>query len=215
MPERPDILRTAALGLVGAATVTVGYIAARNAVASLAPAKAMLMDLATGAFNLPGRPNVGTYVPRGLRTWEPLDVLVYFRGWNGCIQNVIGAEDRPCRAGGATRRATRLASQVDSAKKSVFLLVPELRVDVEDGATGRLGENGGLRALLSDALSGSSRKNLSDVGTVSVMVAVSPSGNPVSILRLAPVFVRSAVDGANRFTQTTSPAAEPAGEEDS
>ena len=46
--------------------------------------------------------------------------------------------------------------------------------------------------------------NIFDAGAVTVSVARSPSGKVVSIFRLTPAILQSAVDGAKRLTHTLS-----------
>jgi len=74
--------------------------------------------------------------------------VVYFHGWNGCVQAAVGDDDVPCSDGGDVRAASHLAAQLDAARVNALLVAVELRADLPTGEPGHLATLGGLRSLL-------------------------------------------------------------------
>ena len=62
--------------------------AATTACEGLRPplAQSLLYELRSGAFPGSGRPDVAVHVPPGFDATRRPGVVVYFRGWNGCVQ---------------------------------------------------------------------------------------------------------------------------------
>src|SRR5579872_4536750 len=75
----------------------------------------LLYELRAGAFPGSGRPDVAVHVPPGFDATRRPGVVVYFHGWNGCIEASLGDEDLPCSEGGDVRRAGHLAARLDEA----------------------------------------------------------------------------------------------------
>jgi hypothetical protein len=163
-----DLLLWLAGGLGAAALVAGAILYARKngmlqtlpGLASLAASAArtdatqvVLPDLASAAF--PGvSPGAAVVVPRGFSPSDPLHVIVYFHGWNNCCANVVANQDGTCHVGGPRRNASHLVAQMEAAGSRAILVVPELQPEVESGAAGKLGQAGGLKALLDELLSG-------------------------------------------------------------
>jgi hypothetical protein len=145
------LLAVLLLGMAG------GVTAARRETIATASACAMshaqrprllFYELAAGAFPGSGRPDVGVHVPPGFDATRPAGLVVYFHGWNGCVQAALRDEDAPCSPGGDARPSSHLASQLDAARVNAVLVAVELRADMPTGETGQLAGPGGLRALL-------------------------------------------------------------------
>ena len=110
--------------------------------------QSLLYELEGGAFPGSGRPDVGVHVPPGFDATNRPGLVVYFHGWNGCVQAALGDREVPCREGGEARAPSHLASQLDEAGVNALLVAVELRADAATGETGQLAAAGGLRALL-------------------------------------------------------------------
>ena len=110
--------------------------------------QSLLYELRAGAFPGSGRPDVAVHVPPGFDATRRPGVVVYFHGWNGCVQVALGDDDVPCSEGGDVRAASHLAAQLDAARVNAVLVAVELRADLPTGEPGQLATLGGLRALL-------------------------------------------------------------------
>lgn len=110
------------------------------------------LHLASGAF--PGHrwPDALVYVPAGIDKRAPLRVAVFFHGWNGCAASVSADVPTPCHEGGTRRGALGLISSVRRSGTPTVLIVPQLRMEARSSASGQLGREGGLRALVSEVL---------------------------------------------------------------
>lgn len=78
------------------------------------------------------------FIPKGYKTGEKTDVLVYFHGHNN---NVAAAVEK-----------FRLREQVVASKKNVILIFPEGPKDVPDSGLGKLEDKDGLKNLLAESL---------------------------------------------------------------
>ena len=110
--------------------------------------QSLFYELEEGAFPGSGRPDVGVHVPPGFDATNRAGLVVYFHGWNGCVQAALGDRDVPCSEGGPARPPSHLASQLDEAGVNALLVAVELRADAATGESGQLAGAGGLRALL-------------------------------------------------------------------
>jgi hypothetical protein len=110
--------------------------------------RSLFFALEAGAFPGSGRPDVGVHVPPGFDATGRAGLVVYFHGWNGCVQAALDDRDVPCSDSGEGRPASHLASQLDDARVNALLVAVELRADMATGETGQLAAPGGLRALL-------------------------------------------------------------------
>jgi len=110
--------------------------------------QSLLYELRAGAFPGSGRPDVAVHVPPGFDATRRPGVVVYFRGWNGCVQVALGDDDLPCSEDGEVRAASHLAAQLDAARVNALLVAVELRADQPTGEPGQMATLGGLRALL-------------------------------------------------------------------
>src|SRR5690349_8124655 len=111
------------------------------------------MSIQAGAFPpSPDHPNVIVYVPQGFNVSAPIDLVIFVHGFNNCITNVLGDPNTACTSGGAIRNAYQLATQLEATDKNALLVLPEVAFDQASGASGKLGTQGGFRALLEETL---------------------------------------------------------------
>jgi hypothetical protein len=92
------------------------------------------------------------HVPPGFDATRRAALIVYFHGWNGCVQAALGDGEAPCSDGGEARSPSHLASQLDDAGVNAVLVAVELQADRPTGEIGQLAAPGGLRALLRELL---------------------------------------------------------------
>lgn len=136
------------LALAGAGVGAV-YLLATNA--GRVPGTVLLLNLRSGAF-AGVQPAAAVVIPPRYDPSEPLDIAVYFHGWNNCVANMVGEDNAPCRPGGPVRYACRLASQLAQSSANTVLVVPALQVEAASGNVGRLGEQGALSTMLNEIL---------------------------------------------------------------
>jgi hypothetical protein len=111
------------------------------------------LSIAAGAFPpTPDHPNLIVHVPAGFDRTRPVDVVVYIHGFNNCITNILGDVDSACTPGGPLRFATGLAAQLELSERNALLVLPEVAFDTASSDPGALGDDGGFRALLDEAL---------------------------------------------------------------
>ncbi len=110
-------------------------------------------ELAAGAFPGSARPDVAVHVPPGFDATRRPGVVVYFHGWQGCVEATLSAEDTSCTDGGPPRPGTDLGASVDAADVNALLVAIELRADMPTGEPGKLAMPGGLRDLLRELFS--------------------------------------------------------------
>ncbi|HEY1691852.1 MAG TPA: hypothetical protein VGG39_06805 [Polyangiaceae bacterium] len=144
-----------------------------------APLPTLFYELRAGAFPGSGHPDVAVHVPPGFDATRRPSLVVYFHGWNGCVETVMGDEDAPCTPGGDMRQASSLARQLDAARVNALLVAVELRRDAPTGEPGALASEGGLRQLVRELfdehLAGSSDAAIT-AGTASAASATSATG---------------------------------------
>lgn len=110
------------------------------------------LRLEAAAFSRLTAPGALVYVPAGIDLSRPLDVLVFFHGYNGCATAVASAVPVPCHEGGPRRGALDLVGQVRASGRSVVLVVPQLAMEATHGDPGQLARVGGLHRLLGETL---------------------------------------------------------------
>jgi pimeloyl-ACP methyl ester carboxylesterase len=88
------------------------------------------------------------HVPPGFDATRRAGLVLYFHGWNGCVEAVMADEDTPCSEGGEPRTAARLATQMDEARVNALLVAVELRADASTGEPGQLALFDDARELL-------------------------------------------------------------------
>ncbi len=113
------------------------------------------LTLDAGAFPpSTDHPSAVVYVPQGFRPTTPLGVVVYLHGFDNCVLNIVNDAGSSCDpdAGTPARNAYALMAQLEASGKNALLLCPELTFDAATGNPGRLGTDGGFRALLAETL---------------------------------------------------------------
>lgn len=119
--------------------------------AELSPqAHTWLLDLRSRAFEGADGPAAAVHVPPEFDAGRGPGVILYFHGWNGCVEVALGDEDAPCIEEGPDRPASSLASQLDASGVNAMLVAIELRRDAPSGDPGKLAEPGRVRALLQE-----------------------------------------------------------------
>ncbi len=162
-------------------------LAARTAVP--APARTMeetrMLTLEHGAF--PGRraPDALVYVPAGIDPAQPLNVVVFIHGWNGCAASVSADVPTECHPDGTRRGPLALVSQVRTSGAAAVLVVPQMGLEARSSDPGRFREPGFFRAFLAEVLSQMEptlgRHRVEDLGRV---VLASHSGGYVTLLQV-------------------------------
>lgn len=107
-----------------------------------------LLDLRSRAFEGAEGPAAAVHVPPEFDAGRGPGIILYFHGWNGCVEVALGDEDAPCVEGGPDRPASSLAAQLDASGVNAMLVAIELRRDAASGDPGELAEPGRVRALL-------------------------------------------------------------------
>jgi hypothetical protein len=143
-------VRAAPLLLSLAVTLTLDAPARYREAARVSKSQTLLLSLDRAPMHVPGRPDVAVHVPRGFDPGRRPGAVVYFHGWNGCVAVAVGDDDAPCTEDGPTRRASRLASQLDAAQVNAVLIALELRGDAPSGEVGELAEPSALRGILGE-----------------------------------------------------------------
>jgi hypothetical protein len=116
-------------------------------------------------------PGVILYLPPGFVADQPLDVVIYFRGFGSCINVISSDQDGPCYAGGHVHRASKILSQFQAARKNALLVIPEFRMESSDTELGTFATQAGLDAFLQEcmhAVSDGIGKALQPIASISV-----------------------------------------------
>lgn len=108
-------------------------------------------NLRSQAFDDARHPGVIARIPPSY-TGGAAHVVVYYHGWNGCIETLVGDVRAPCDPGGPSHMYSSLISQFDRSGIDAVLVVPQLRFNAESGDAGRLDNTNGLRNLLDELL---------------------------------------------------------------
>ncbi len=111
---------------------------------------ALYYELRSAAFPGSGRPDVAVHVPPGFDAARRPGLVLYFHGWNGCVEASLSSEETTCSDEGDPRPGSALAAQLDDARVNALLVAVELRADMATGEPGALAMPGGARALLTE-----------------------------------------------------------------
>jgi hypothetical protein len=101
-----------------------------------------------GAFPGSQRPDVAVHIPLGFDATRRPGLVLYFHGWQGCVQAALSATDVACGDDGSLRPAADLMAQVDASRINAILVAVEVRADALTGEPGQLAMPGGARSLL-------------------------------------------------------------------
>lgn len=146
----------------------------------------LVFGLAHGAFPTDGHPDVAVHVPAGYDACASRGAIVYFHGFHNCVENTIGSTPTECTPGAGVRTAHHLVEQLDAAHVNAMLIAVEVAYDQASGATGRLSEDGGLRALLDELFTDHLSSMLgrpTSVDDLDVVVLASHSGGYTAVAR--------------------------------
>jgi len=109
---------------------------------------ALEYQLRGGAFPGLRRPDVAVHIPQGFDATGRPGLVLYFHGWQSCVQAALSATDVACGDDGSLRPAADLIAQVDASRINAILVAVEVRADALTGEPGQLAMPGGARSLL-------------------------------------------------------------------
>jgi hypothetical protein len=109
--------------------------------------------LRAGAFPGSDRPDVAVHVPPGFDGTLRPGLVLYFHGWQGCVEAAFSATDVECGDDGTPRPSGDLVAQVDAARINALLVAVEVRPGAPTGEPGQMAMPGGARALLRELFS--------------------------------------------------------------
>lgn len=112
----------------------------------------MLRKVRAAAFPDTTTPDVAVHVPQGFDPTASPGLVVYFRGFENCLANVVGSVDAPCTEGGPVRDALRLHEQLEAARVNAILIAVELRFDFASPDPGELAKPGRMREIVEEVL---------------------------------------------------------------
>jgi hypothetical protein len=105
-------------------------------------------QLRSGAFPGSQRADVAVHVPPGFDGTRRPGLVLYFHGWQSCVEAALSAADVACGDDGALRPGANLVDQVDGSRVNAILVAIEVRADSPTGEPGQMAMPGGARALL-------------------------------------------------------------------
>jgi hypothetical protein len=106
-----------------------------------------------GAFPGSGRADVAVHVPPGFDATRRPGLVLYFHGWQNCVEAALSTTDVPCADEGSPRPGAALIAQVDASRVNAILVAVEVRPDALTGEPGQMAMPGGAHALLRELLS--------------------------------------------------------------
>lgn len=121
------------------------------------PAGTYRLRLDAGAFPPSAEhPSALVVIPPGFDPTPPVSVVVYIHGFNNCVENIVRKQGESCdpKKGTPVRSAFSLAEQLQASRRNALLLCPEVAFDQASADPGTLGQAGGFKALLAEALRG-------------------------------------------------------------
>jgi hypothetical protein len=108
----------------------------------------LVYHLREGAFPGSDRPDVAVHVPLGFDATLRPGLVLYFHGWQGCVEAAFSATDVACGDDSTRRPAADLVDQVDASRVNALLVAVEMRPGAPTGEPGKMAMPGGARALL-------------------------------------------------------------------
>lgn len=132
------------------------------------------LRLARSAHPLPaGAPSVVAHAGPSFSPNRPIEVVLFFHGWNGCVDVLVRPGRVACRAGGTPEDGWDVAARVDAAGRNTLLIAPQLAFRTRDGTAGRLAREGFAKAMIDDVLvalgPSVGGKRVGDVARVSIV----------------------------------------------
>jgi hypothetical protein len=94
--------------------------------------------------------DVAVHVPQGFDATRRPGLVLYFHGWQGCVEAALAPTDVACTDGGSMRQGGNVAAQVDSARINAVVVAMETREDAQTGEPGELAMPGAPRELLQE-----------------------------------------------------------------
>jgi hypothetical protein len=111
---------------------------------------AVTFRLRNRAFAGSEHPDVAVHVPPGFDATRRPGLVLYFHGWQGCVEAALAPADVACADGGPMRPGSNLAAQVDSARINAVVVAIETRPEAQTGEPGELAMPGAPRDLLQE-----------------------------------------------------------------
>jgi len=106
-----------------------------------------------GAFPGSGRADVAVHVPPGFDATRRPGLVLYFHGWQSCVEAALSTTDVPCADEGSPRPGGGLIAQVDASRVNAILVAVEVRPDAPTGEPGQMAMPGGAHGLLRELFS--------------------------------------------------------------
>lgn len=100
-------------------------------------------------------PTVVVHAPPGFDPSQPLQLVLFLHGWNGCaavLESATAIACRPQRSGAPRHRGWGLSAEHDAAGTNSLFIIPQLAFLERDGDAGRFGERGFFIAFLDELL---------------------------------------------------------------
>jgi len=172
-------------GLVVHGTCLVGFVLVLELVAALAPMGMLTRARSQSGFTTslrltrsahpvpPGAPTLVAHAGPRFDPRRPIEVVLFFHGWNGCVEVLVRSGRASCRPDGATEDGWGIADRVDAAGRNTLLLAPQLAFRSRDGAAGRLANEGYAKAMIDEAMAALGPsvggKRIADVSRVTIV----------------------------------------------
>lgn len=144
--------------------------------------------LARGPHPPGDAPDVVAHIPAHYDTSQPLDIVVFLHGFDGCSRALVAPTPVPCSKGESPHRVWNLAALHTQSTTNTLLLVPQLAYLARTAQGHRFTAKGAfddmLRAVLEGELSQVlGARTLGDVRSVSLVAHSAGYGAAVAILR--------------------------------
>lgn len=148
----PVLPGEATLALPSSVVLAASFTPRGTSPASYTEESTHALRLQHAAFPRSSAPGALVFIPAGVDRSRPLDVVIFFHGYNGCAAAVASPEPIPCHPGGPRRGALDLIGQFRASGRAAVLIIPQLALESQLGAPGQLGLRGGLRRMLQETL---------------------------------------------------------------
>lgn len=154
--------------------VTLGFNPASAADAQGRAARTIEARLSSGPHAPGDAPDVVMHIPPNFDAAQPLDLLVFFHGFDCCARALVARDPTPCRTGEAPHNAWNLGALHSAAGTNAILLVPQLAFHARTSRDHRFMQHGRFDEMLSDLLRGElgkvvGTKTLADVRSISLI----------------------------------------------
>jgi hypothetical protein len=109
----------------------------------------------SAAPHAPGdAPDVVLHVPPYFDASRPLELLVFFHGFDGCARALMARDPTPCRSGDAAHEAWNLAGLHSASETNAILVIPQLAFRARTSRGHRFTQQGRFDEMVNDLLRG-------------------------------------------------------------